>query len=48
MAEQCVCRAKPFSSSHSLHYVRLAHTRTSKIERRQDMTRMLILATLKR
>lgn len=34
-----------YLSPTTVSYVRLAHTQTSKIERRQDMTRMLILAT---
>jgi hypothetical protein len=34
-----------YLSPTTVSYMRLAHTQTSKIERRQDMTRMLILAT---
>jgi len=33
-----------YLSPTTVPYVRLAHTQTSKMERRQDMTRMLILA----
>ena len=34
-----------YLSPTTVSYVRLAHIQTSEIERRQDMTRMLILAT---
>ena len=34
-----------YLSPTTVSYMRLAHIETSKIERRQDMTRMLILAT---